>query len=585
MNLALLFLSSNTLVHLSAVDLVIIVFYFALVLAIGLYLKEQANTGEDFFMAGREMTAWVAGLAFLSANLGSLELMGWAGNSYKYGILAAHWYWIGAIPSMLFLALVMMPFYYVCKTHSVPGYLKLRFGQDSQALSSISFALMTVLMSGINMYAMAVVMRVVLGWNIHVSILVSSVTVAIYVALGGLRSAIFNEVLQFFLIWAGALLIPILGLIEAGGWSGLKARILANLTEQGAANPGAYTHAWSTLGHFADNPMGINWAGIVFGLGAVIAMGYWTTDFLVVQRVLSAKDLRSAELAPIIGAAFKMMVPFIVILPGLLGLALLRDPQGQLLRLVPADIAWSSAGQAQGLHGYDEVLPLMLARYCGPGLLGLGITALIAGFMSGMAGNVSAFTTVWTYDIYGALINKNATDEGKVRMGRWVTVIGVGISIGTAYLVMNAQSIMDYVQALFSFFIAPLFGTVILGMLWKRATKAGGFWGLLAGTLSSVGMYAWAKVDPGAVRYLALSDKAQDQAQNMFRALWCWLICVIVTVVVSLMTKPKSDEELKNLVFGLTPIPKTEHVSIFHSPLFWGGVVAVVFLILQVIFW
>ena len=280
---------------------------------------------------------------------------------------------------------------------------------------------MTVLMSGINMYAMAVVMKVVLGWNLTFSILVSSITVMIYVTLGGLRSAIFNEVLQFFLIWAGALLIPILGLVEAGGWTGLKAKILQNLTEQHVANPGAYTHAWSTLGHFTDNPMGINWAGIVFGLGAVIAMGYWTTDFLVVQRVLSAKDLRSAKLAPIIGAAFKMMVPFIVILPGLLGLALLRDPHtGSLLRLVPADLAWSKLGQEQGLHGYDEVLPLMLARYCGPGLLGLGITALIAGFMSGMAGNVSAFTTVWTYDIYGALINKSASDDSKVRHGTLV---------------------------------------------------------------------------------------------------------------------------------------------------------------------
>jgi len=585
MNVALM-LSSSTLVHLSPVDLVIIIFYFGLVLAIGIYLKEQANTGEDFFMAGREMTAWVAGLAFLSANLGSLELMGWAGNSYKYGILAAHWYWIGAIPSMLFLALVMMPFYYVCKTHSVPGYLKLRFGQASQALSSISFALMTVLMSGINMYAMAVVMKVVLGWDINFSILVSSVTVAIYVALGGLRSAIFNEVLQFFLIWAGALLIPILGLIEAGGWHGLQAKILQNLTELNAPNPGSYTHLWSTLGNFSDNPMGINWVGIVFGLGAVIAMGYWTTDFLVVQRVLAAKDLRSAELAPIIGAAFKMMVPFIVILPGLLGLALLRDPNtGSLLRLVPADLAWSKAGEAQGLHGYDEVLPLMLARYCGPGLLGLGITALIAGFMSGMAGNVSAFTTVWTYDIYGALINKNATDEGKVKMGRWVTIVGVAISIGTAYLVMHAQSIMDYVQALFSFFIAPLFGTVLLGMLWKRATPAAGFWGLFAGTLSSIGMYTWSKLDPGAVKYLALSSQAQDQAQNMFRALWCWLVCVIVTVVVSLMTKPKPDEQLVGLVYGLTPIPREEHVSMFQSPIFWGIVVAIAFLILQIIFW
>jgi SSS family solute:Na+ symporter len=473
----------------------------------------------------------------------------------------------------------------VSKTHSVPGYLKLRFGPGAQAISSVSFAFMTVLMSGINMYAMAVVMRVVLGWDLNFSILVSSLTVAAYVALGGLRSAIFNEVLQFFLIWAGALLIPILGLIEAGGWSGMKAKILQNLTEQHAANPGAYTHLWSTLGNFSDNPMGINWAGIVFGLGAVIAMGYWTTDFLVVQRVLSAKDLRSAELAPIIGAAFKMCVPFIVILPGLLGLALLRDPSGHLLRLVPADLAWSPAGQAQGLHGYDEVLPLMLARYCGPGLLGLGITALIAGFMSGMAGNVSAFTTVWTYDIYATFIKKDASDEAKVRMGRWVTVVGVIISIGTAYLVMQAQSIMDYVQALFSFFIAPLFGTVILGMLWKRATPAGGWAGLLAGTLSSVGMYTWVKLDPGAVRYVALSPQAQDQAQNMFRALWCWLICVIVTVVVSYMTKPKPDSELKNVVYGLTPIPKTEHVSWFHSPLFWGTVVAVIFVILQIIFW
>jgi SSS family solute:Na+ symporter len=574
------------LVHLSVVDLVIIIFYFALVLAIGLYLKDQANTGEDFFMAGREMTAWVAGLAFLSANLGSLELMGWAGNAYKYGILAAHWYWVGAIPAMLFLALVMMPFYHICKTHSVPGYLKLRYGQGSQALSSISFALMTVLMSGINMYAMAVVMRVVLGWDIHFSIWVSSITVAVYVALGGLRSAIFNEVLQFFLIWAGALLIPILGLIEAGGWSGLQAKILQNLTEQHVANPGAYTHLWATLGNFADNPMGINWVGIVFGLGAVISMGYWTTDFLVVQRVLSAKDLRSAELAPIIGAAFKMLVPFIVILPGLLGLALLRDPHtGNLMRLVPGDLAWSEAGRAQGLHGYDEVLPLMLARYCGPGLLGLGITALIAGFMSGMAGNVSAFATVWTYDIYGALINKNASDDSKVRMGRWCTLLGVAVSIGTAYLVMHAQSIMDYVQALFSFFIAPLFGTVILGMLWKRATPAAGFWGLLTGTLSSIGMYIWVKLDPGAVRYVALSSQAQDQAQNMFRALWCWLICLLVTVVVSMVTRPKSDQELSGLVYGLTPVPSVGKVSLVHRPVFWATVVTIVFVILQIIFW
>src|SRR5579871_2520405 len=555
------------LVTLSKVDLIIVIFYFALVLAIGFYLKKRANTAEDFFMAGRDMTAWVAGLSFLSANLGALELMGWAGSAYQYGILATHWYWVGAIPAMLFLALVMMPFYYISKTHSVPGYLKLRFGEPARAVSAVSFGLMTVLMSGVNMFAMAKVMQLVLGWDINVSIWLSAGTVAIYVALGGLRSAIFNEVLQFFLIWAGALLIPILGLYEAGGWHNLKILISQRVSEQ-------YVHLWAGLGSFSDNPMGINWFGIVFGLGAVISMGYWTTDFLVVQRILSAKDIRSAEMAPIIGAGFKMLVPLIVILPGLLGLGLLPE------KLVPESMVG-----ATGAHSYNDVLPLMLARYCGPGLLGLGITALIAGFMSGMAGNVTAFTTVWTYDIYKPLVHSKGTDEHYVSMGRWTTVIGVLISVGTAYLVMQFASIMDYVQALFSFFIAPLFGTVVLGMLWKRATALGGFLGLLLGTISSISMWAWVKVDPSAVRYVALSSEAQDQAQNMFRALWCCLICIIVTVVVSYMTKPKPDSELKDLVYGLTPIPHEEKVSMFHSPVFWGVIVAVVFLILQIIFW
>src|SRR5436309_2852114 len=514
------------LVHLSAVDAAIIVFYFALVLTIGFYLQRRAKTGEDFFMAGREMTAWIAGLSFLSANLGALELMGWAASAYQYGILATHWYWIGAIPAMLFLALVMMPFYYISKTHSVPGYLKLRFGEPSRALSAISFAFMTVLMSGVNMFAMAKVMQIVLGWDINFSIWVSSITVAVYVALGGLRSAIFNEVLQFFLIWAGALLLPILGLYEAGGWSNLKIEIAQRASEQ-------YVHLWAGLGSFGTNPMGIHWTGIVFGLGAVLSMGYWTTDFLVVQRILAAKDIRSAEMAPIIGAVFKMMVPFIVILPGLLGLAVLPE------KLVPEPIALATGG-----HTYNDVLPLMLSRYCGPGLLGLGIIVLIAGFMSGMAGNVSAFTTVWTYDIYRPLINPRGSDHHYVNMGRWTTIIGVLISVGTAYLVMQFASIMDYVQALFSFFIAPLFGTVLLGMLWKRATGAGGFWGLLCGTLSSIGMWAWVKVDPTALRYVALSPHAKALAQDMYQALWSFIVCVVVTVVVSMMTKAVPSSEL-----------------------------------------
>ena len=558
---------STKLVQLSAVDFAIIVFYFALVLGIGFYLRGRANTAEDFFMAGREMTAWVAGLSFLSANLGALELMGWAGSAYQYGILATHWYWIGAIPAMLFLALVMMPFYYISKTHSVPGYLKLRFGEPSRALAAVSFAFMTVLMSGVNMFAMAKVMQIVLGWDINFSIWVSSLTVGVYVALGGLRSAIFNEVLQFFLIWAGALLIPVLGLYEAGGWSNLKLQIAQRASEQ-------YVHLWSTLGSFTTNPMGINWFGIVFGLGAVISMGYWTTDFLVVQRILSAKDIRSAEMAPIIGAGFKMFVPIIVILPGLLGLAVL-----------PMKLTGESTAAAMGLHSYNDVLPLMLARYCGPGLLGLGVTALIAGFMSGMAGNVSAFTTVWTYDIYRPFINSKGSDHHYVNMGRWTTVIGVLISIGTAYLVMQFASIMDYVQALFSFFIAPLFGTVVLGMLWKRATGPGGFWGLLLGTASSISMWAWVKVDPTALRYVALSPHAKALAQDMFQALWSFLVCVIVTVVVSLATRPKPDAELAGLVMGLTEIPSVGDLPFYQKPLFWAGVVAVIFVVLNIVFW
>jgi solute:Na+ symporter, SSS family len=555
------------LVHLAPVDVVIVVFYFALVLSIGWYLKGRANTGEDFFMAGREMTAWVAGLSFLSANLGALELMGWAGSAYQYGILATHWYWIGAIPAMLFLALVMMPFYYISKTHSVPGYLKLRFGEPSRALSAVSFAFMTVLMSGVNMFAMAKVMQIVLGWDINFSIWVSSLTVGIYVTLGGLRSAIFNEVLQFFLIWAGALLIPILGLYEAGGWTNLKLQIAHRASEQ-------YVHLWAGLGSFSDNPMGINWVGIVFGLGAIISMGYWTTDFLVVQRILAAKDIRSAEMAPIIGAGFKMFVPIIVILPGLLGLAVLPE------KLVPESVA-----AVTGAHSYNDVLPLMLARYCGPGLLGLGVTALIAGFMSGMAGNVSAFTTVWTYDIYRPLINSRGTDHHYVNMGRWTTIIGVLISVGTAYLVMQFASIMDYVQALFSFFIAPLFGTVVLGMLWKRATSSGGFWGLLCGTLSSISMWAWVKVDPSALRYVALSSHAKALAQDMFQALWSFIVCVVVTVVVSLATKPVPDAELTGLVYGLTEVPEIGDVPLYQKPLFWAGVVTVIFFVLNIIFW
>jgi solute:Na+ symporter, SSS family len=564
---ALAVVTSDRLVHLAPVDLAIVAIYFALVLGIGFYLKRFANTGEDFFLAGREMTAWVAGLAFVSANLGSLELLGWAGNAYQYGIMASHWYWVGAIPAMVFLGIVMMPFYYISKTHSVPGYLQLRYGPEASALSAVTFAFMTILMSGVNMYAMAVVMQVVLGWNLHFSLITSSLTVGIYVAAGGLFSAIFNEVLQFFLIWFGALLIPILGLIETGGWSGMVQRIHQNFPGQD------FTHLWAPMHSFSGNPMGIHWTGIVFGLGAVQAMGYWTTDFLVVQRVLSAKDVRSAKMAPIIGSFFKMAVPLIVIVPGLLGRAVLP------MHLVPGSEA------VAGQYKYDDVLPLMLARYCGPGLLGLGITALVAGFMAGMAGNVSAFATVWTYDLYRPFVRKDAPDAHYVSMGRWCTIIGLVISIGTAYLVMRFASMMDYVQALFGFFIAPLFGTVLLGMLWKRVTRAAGFWGLLAGVSSSVTMFSLMKLDARWVSFFALSPYAKGLAQAMYQALWSCVTCVVVTVLVTLVTKPKPDQELRGLVYSLTDVAQEGHTALIHRPAFWGAIALVVLVILQIIFW
>ncbi len=565
---SLLLAASGRMLSMGPVDLLIVILYFALVLGIGFYLKRFAGTGEDFFMAGREMTAWIAGLSFISANLGSLEMMGYAAATYQYGILVGHAYWIAAIPAILFLALVMLPFYYICRTHSVPGYLKLRYGEEARVLSAVSFAVMTILMSGINMYSMAVIMKVILGWNIHFSIWVSSLTVALYVMAGGLRSAIFNEVLQFFLIWLGCLIVPVVGLIEAGGWSGMVERIARNFPGQD------FTHMWSATGSFSANPMGIHWTGIVFGWGLAISFGYWCTDFLIIQRVMAAKDLRSAQLGTVIGSFFKMMVPLIVILPGLLGLAVL-----------PFKLVSEPEAVATGAHSYNEVLPLMLARYCGPGLLGLGVTALIAGFMSGMAGNVSAFATVWTYDIYRPLIRKAASDAHYVRMGRWCTILGVFVSIATAYLVMQFSSIIVYAQVVFVIFVVPMFGTVVLGMLWKRTTPAAGFWGLLAGMVASLLLFLWVRLDPGAVRYVAFSADAKDMADNIYRAMWTLIANVLVTVLVTLFTKPKPERELKSLVYGLTEIPSHGQWPLLKRPGFWAAAVGLGFVALNIIFW
>ena len=556
------------LLTLAPADILVICLYFALVLGIGAYLKGRVHASRDFFFAGKGVGSWVAGLSFVAANLGTLELLGWSASAYQYGMLAAHWYWIGAVPAMLFLGLVMVPFYYVSKAQSVPGYLKLRFGEDSRLLSAISFAVMTILMSGINMYSMAVVMKVIVGWDIHFSILVSTATVGVYVALGGLLSAIVNEVVQFILIWLGTALIPIYGLIETGGWNGMLARIAERAPGQD------YTHMWRNMASAASNPMGVHWTGMVFGLGFIGAFGYWTTDFLVVQRVLAARDLRSAKAATIIGAAFKMMLPAVVILPGLLGRAVL-----------PMRLVGESEALATGAHSFNEVMPLMMARYLGPGLLGVGVIALIAGFMSGMAGNVSAFATVWTWDIYRPLFRRDADDRTCLSMGRRCTVVGLAASVGAAYLVMQFASIMDYVQALFGFFIIPLFGTVIIGMLWKRATPAGGFWGLLSGTAASIFLWLLVRLHPAALAILAISSAAKPMAENLYRFIWSWLICVVVTLVVSLFTTPKPESELPGLVYGVTRIPGGPAVPFYRRPLFWAAIVAAVFIALNVYFW
>jgi SSS family solute:Na+ symporter len=611
---ALLAFSAAPMAHLTPLDIAVIAIYFGMVIWIGFYLKGRSNTSEEFFMAGREMTAWIAGLSFVSANLGSLELMGWAGAAYQYGILATHWYWIGAIPAMLFLGLVMMPFYYVSKTHSVPGYLFLRYGEHARILAAVSFAAEMILMSGVNMFAMAVVMKIVLGWSLTFSILVSAFAVTLYVALGGLRSAIFNEVLQFVLIWGGALLVPILGLVQAGGWGGLKTKIIANMHSD------SYFHLWRDTGHFSANPMGTHWSGIVLGLGFVISFGYWTTDFLVVQRVLAAHNLRAARMAPIIGSFFKMAVPFIVILPGLLGLVLLQNPDGSRMQLVGEDVVKSCTADAytdtipdkaecasamankstlpaayrqnvisgapgSELHSYNDALPLMLVRYCGPGLLGLGITALIAGFMSGMAGNISAFSTVWTYDIYKPLINKKGSDSHYVLVGRLSILIGVIVSIGAGYLVQHAHGIMDYVQALFSFFIAPLLGAILMGMFWKRATAPAGFLGLLIGIVSSVSMFVWVKFDHAALGVVALYPNATDMAANLYRALWAFLTTVIIIFVVSLFTKPRPVAELEGLVYGVTPLPKEDPVPFYKNVWLWAVLAVCIFAALNILFW
>jgi len=555
-------------IGLSHIDWVIIIIYFGFVLGIGLYLRKYTKSQEDFFLAGRKNSTWVAGLAFLSANLGALELLGMTGNTFKYGMFVAHFYWIGAIPAMLFLGIYMMPFYYSSKINSIPGYLKLRFDEKTRVLNGISFAIMTLLVSGINLYAMALVLHTFLGWNWDYSMWASAITVAGYVTMSGLMSAIFTEIVQFFLIWFGLFLVSILGIIEIGSVSEIMARINTYSAQV------SFTTLWSSSSNPAQNGMLVHWGGIVLGLGFVLSFGYWTTDFLVVQRAFSAKDLRSARMTPILASFFKMALPFIVILAGLIAIALSIDPKSGFKLL-------HDGGQTN----YDSALPLLIARYYPPGLVGLGVTALLAGFMAGQAGNISAFNTVWTYDIYKSVLNKKASDAHLLWMGRVSTIVGVILSLVTAYWAKGFPSIMDYMQAIFSWVNAPLFATMLLGMFLWWITPSGAFWGLVVGMLSSILMYLAVKFHWFAQSIITMSSVQSDMAANFWRAWWAWLICVAVTVVVSLWTKKRPKEEPVGLVKGLTKENHNQNIPFTKRPEFYALISLIVFILLNIWFW
>ena len=555
--------------HLAPVDGLIIAIYGTFVLGIGVVLRRKIVDSADFFLAGRSIPAWVAGLAFLSANLGAQEVIGMAASGAKYGILTSHFYWVGAIPAMVFVGVFMMPFYYGSRARSVPEYLKLRFDEKTRGFNAITFAAMTVFSSGISMYAMGALLTLLLGWNIHVSIVVSAVVVLCYIALGGLTSAIYNEVLQFFLIVFGFAPLVFLGLRDVGGWAGLVARV-----------PDTFTHSWKYLGHADANPMGVEWFGMAMGLGFVLSFGYWCTDFLVVQRAMAADSMNAARRTPLIAAVPKMLFPFLVILPGIIALALTTHPGAGAAPLLTRT--------ADGTYDYNMALPLMLARYYPSGLLGLGLTALMASFMSGMAGNVTAFNTVWTYDIYQSYIAPRKSDAHYLWMGRMATVFGVAISVTTAYVAMRFDNIMDMLQLVFSFVNAPLFATFLLGMFWRRTTGHGAFGGLVAGTMAAAAHYELTRVVAvGSLlpKLVVIHTYPSDMAQNFWGAIWAWTTCFAITAGVSLVTRPKAATELQGLVYGLTPRISSGDLPWYQRPATLAIVVLAMTAALNLLYW
>ncbi len=568
-------------IQLRGIDYVILAVYFLFVLGIGWVLRRSQKTSEDFFLSGRSIPTWVAGLAFLCANLGAQEMVGMAASGAKYGIATAHFYWIGAIPAMVFVAVFMMPFYYGSRARSVPEYLKLRFDEKTRAVNALSFAVMTVFSSGISMYALARLLEVVLGWNFDVSLWASGLIVLVYIYLGGLTSAIYNEVLQFFLIVLGFAPLVYLGMRDVGGWSGLAQKLSAVAIVNGYPAD-AYYRAWAPLGHASSNPMGVERPELVMGIGFVLSFGYWCTDFLVIQRAMAARSMAAARRAPLIAAVPKMAFPFLIILPGMIAIALTASQDDLLLPRMP-----------DGSRDFTMVIPAMLARYFPNGLLGLGLTALMASFMSGMAGNVTAFNTVWTYDIYQSHLRKDASDAQLLWVGRMTTIAGVIASAGTAYLAARFNNIMDLLQLVFAFVNAPLFATFLLGMFWKRATGHGAFGGLLLGTLAAAvhhGLTVPAGAPPGIKGGWLVASPVRvypsEMALSFWTAIFAWSACFAATIILSLLTRQqKSDDDLRGLVHSLTPRTREEHLPWWRTPEGLGALVLVLAFILNVLFW
>jgi len=544
-------------------DYLIILIYFVFVIGIGFVIKTRIKTANDFLMSNRSIPLWITSLAFISANLGAQEVIGMVASGAKYGLLTAHFY-LSAIPAMIFLGLFMMPFYYGSKARSVPEYLALRFDEKTRTFNAVSFAAMTVFSSGISLFALAKLLEIILGWSFDLSILIAAGIVLVYIFLGGLTSAVYNEVLQFFLIVLGIAPLVIAGLYKLGGFSGLEAHLQPQML-----------HIWKNLSHSKDNAMGLSWWQMLSGLWFVLGFGYWCTDFLVVQRAMISRNLSSAKKTPVIAAFPKLFMPLIVILPGLIAVAL-QQMQGSGYQF-PVDAA--------GNRDFNMALPSLLGSLYPNGMLGVGLTALIASFMSGMAGNVTAFNTVWTFDIYQPYINKGASDKHYLLVGKLATVFGILASIGTAYLAKGFNNIMDFLQLVFGFVNAPLFATFFLGMFWKRTTGHGAFWGLLSGTLAATLTYALTLAEnKGGWFGFTLYTFDSSMGQAFMIALVAFIVCLTISVFISLFTTPKEDNDLKCLVYSLTERTVTKAGKWYQSEKTLAVIVLSLMLILSFIF-